>query len=242
MNKELGANLSKQPKIKDRPEQIQGQTGFPKSFFSFGRKKNAKCVNIWWAHHLMKPQTLLCQRSLRVTGEIFPMMFSSKNWGYVSHNYHCWDARELIRNQTIPNTPANSTTAKSPLQTTARFCFYFSQYFIQLPASLSTLVLSQTILCRAYMLNNLSTDINPGFYSSIRSKPEQWRHRNADAVTTGMTHCIYLHLYLRFSLSVLQTFLSSAILQEDAPICKALSAKSFPSYSSQVLFILTTFY
>lgn len=76
MNKELRVNPSKQPRIKDRPEQIRGQTGFPKSFFSFGRKKNAKCVNIWWAHHLMRPQTLLYQRSLKATGEMFPVMFS----------------------------------------------------------------------------------------------------------------------------------------------------------------------
>lgn len=76
--KELWVNPSKQPQIKHRPEHIQGQTGFPKSPFSFGRKKNAKCVNIWWAHHLMKPQTLLCQRSLKAAGEIFPVMFISR--------------------------------------------------------------------------------------------------------------------------------------------------------------------
>lgn len=71
MNKELRANPSKQPQIKDSPEHIQGQTGFPKSFFRFGRKKNAKSVNIWWAHHLMKPQTLRYQRSLKATGKYF---------------------------------------------------------------------------------------------------------------------------------------------------------------------------
>lgn len=76
MNKELWVNPSKQPQIKDRPEQLQGQTGFPKSFFNFRRKKNAKCVNIWWAHHQLRPQTRLCQRSLKAAGEIFPMMFS----------------------------------------------------------------------------------------------------------------------------------------------------------------------
>lgn len=117
----------------------------------------------------------------------------------MSHNYHSSDVRELIRKQTIPNTPASSTTAKSPSQSVARLCFYFSQYFTQLPGRLSTLVLSQTILRKAYMLNNLSTDINPGFYSSIRGKPEQWRLGNTDAVTTRMTHCIYLYLHLKFS-------------------------------------------